>query len=300
MTVLKSTLVIMGEEKNLTLFVDGEMYVASQDHGNWDAILAGVLAGDASVVELFDIAATVAKRFERLTTRASVSNGVLYFDGDEMHTALAGEVVRFLNEGVDDWKPLVAFLEKVQTNPQEHSREQLFTWLERHEFTLTDDGDIVGYKGVHKVVVDGEVTGYRSGNSGHAIVNGVSINGVIPQKVGDIVEMPRSEVTFDPKQGCSAGLHVANYNYAKGYGSAMITVAVNPRDVVSVPTDSNFDKVRVCRYVVTGVTGAELTTAVQSSVYFDLDDDETVYCDECDEPVEGDGWCDDCEVYSYA
>jgi hypothetical protein len=48
------------------------------------------------------------------------------------------------------------------------------------------------------------------------------------------------------------------------------------------------------------VTGAELKTAVQSSVYFDLDDDETVYCDECDEPVEGDGWCDDCEVYSYA
>ena len=300
MTVLKSNLVIMGEEKNLTLFVDGEMYVASQDHGNWDAILAGVLAGDASVVELFDIAATVAKRFERLTTRASVSNGVLYFDGDEMHTALAGEVVRFLNEGVDDWKPLVAFLEKVQTNPQEHSREQLFTWLERHEFTLTDDGDIVGYKGV-AINGAGDDDSYNSQSQGTAIVNGVVHTGFIPQKVGDVVEMPRSQVAFDPSQGCSAGLHVANFTYAKGWArDAVLTVAVNPRDVVSVPTDSNFDKVRVCRYVVTGVTGAELKTAVQSSVYFDLDDDETVYCDECDEPVEGDGWCDDCEVYSYA
>ena len=36
-------------------------------------------------------------------------------------------------------------------------------------------------------------------------------------------------------------------------GDQVVVCKVNPRDVVSVPTDSNFGKLRVCRYEVVSV-----------------------------------------------
>lgn len=278
---LKFNLVSQDDNSNITLFLDGEMYVASDQHPNWNAILTGALANDPDVAELFDVSKTVSKRFDRLSDRTTVANGTLYFDGDEMDSSLADQVVRFLDEGVQDWKPLVNFLEKVSQNPQQHSREQLYEWLKRHAFTITDEGDIVGYKGV--LNAEG---GYTSSSTGTAIVNGVVHTGRIPQKVGDIVEMPRSEVAFDPSEGCSAGLHVANFAFARGFirhDGTVLTVAVNPRDVVSVPTDSNFDKVRVCRYVVTGVAEVEITTPVYASINVEDEEDDELYCDYCDD-----------------
>lgn len=263
MTTLKYNLVEMGGEANLTLFVDGEMYVASNTHVNWGAILQGVTVDkDPAVTKLFDVARGVSEKFERLgNSRATVMAGRVFFDGDELNNTLTQEVVRFLNAGVDDWKPLVKFLDKVMQNPQEHSREQLYTWMSRRDFTINDDGDIIGYKGVTLPDSDGL---YRSLTAGTATVNGVTHNGTIPQKVGDVVEMPRSQVAFNPRESCSTGLHVANYEYANSFGPATLTVSVNPRDVVSVPTDSSFSKVRVCRYEVTGVAEKELQDVVIS------------------------------------
>jgi hypothetical protein len=112
---------------------------------------------------------------------------------------------------------------------------------------------------------------YYSTRSGHAIVNGVDINDYVPQRVGDVVEMPRSEVTFDPSVSCSSGLHVADWGYANGMGNTVLAVLVNPRDVVSVPTDYGDAKVRVCRYKVLEVrteaySGAVLKTEVEVEV----------------------------------
>lgn len=289
MAALQYKLVYSDEGANITVFANGEMYPATQDHPEWDRIVEGAKAGDVSVVELFDLSAKVAKHFERLTDRVSVANGLLYLDGDAIHNSLSDEVIRFVEAGVDNWKPLVAFFEKVQTNPQEYSREQLYSWLTHHEFTITSDGDIVGYKGV-SVVADG----YTSKSQGTATVNGVVHTGRIPQKVGDVVEMPRSAVAFDPSQGCSAGLHVANWSFAKGFasGGAVLTVAVNPRDWVSVPSDSSFHKGRVCRYKVLGVTEFEIPDVVYDVVDDDEDED---YCGDCEDcgDTDCDGFCTD-------
>ena len=300
MTALKYNLVSVGDEANLTLFVRGEMYIASATHANWLKIVAGVLAGDESVTDLFDVSKTISAKFESLSGRATVANGHLYFDGDEMHNALADEVVRFLDEGVDDWKPLIAFLEKVQQNPQEHSRNQLFEWLTRRAFTITDAGDIIGYKSVRA----GDDDVFLSINSGTAIVNGEVKTGRIPQKVGDVVTMPRADVAFDPAQGCSAGLHVANWDYASTWTShdAILAVAVNPRDVVSVPTDCDFQKVRVCRYqvmeVVDHVKESPVYSFLGGSAYDEPDDGDDYYDDDDDDDY-GDDYCDYCDEYGH-
>jgi hypothetical protein len=261
---IRYNLVEFEDQKNITVVLDGEMYVADNNHPNWPAIFEAVQNDrEEGLADLFDTEKALAKRFDKVSERVSIRHGKVHFDGDVVDNALTQQIIRFLNEGVDDWKPLVAFMEKVQTNPQEHSREQLYQFLARHEFTITDDGDILGYKGVTYVqsTLD-EDEHYLSTTRGEAFVNGEPKKGYIPQRLGDVVEMPRSAVAFDPSQGCSTGLHVANHGYALTYGNKVLLVRVNPRDVVSVPDDANWQKVRVCRYEVVSEAEGEIKEAL--------------------------------------
>lgn len=239
-------------------------------------MVAGVLADDPAVLDLFNLAKAVSERFSRLTERVSTANGRLYFDGDEVANALAAQVIRFLDEGVDDWQPLVNFFEKVEANPNEHSREQLYRWLDRHDFTITPSGDFVGYKGVGNDL--------KSIHSGPGIVDGVPMNGRLPNNPGSMVEIARSAVHHDPSVGCSTGLHVGTHGYASSFGAVCLEVHVNPRDVVSVPTDCGDQKVRCCRYLVVGQV-----EAAYDSAYIESDEDDDSFEDEdCGDSFEDD------------
>jgi hypothetical protein len=252
-------------ERFVVALVGSELLTARDDHPNFDAICDGVRDGMAEddLSKLFDPAVAVSEWFKPITRRVSVSNGRLFFDGDEVHNALAKQVLRFMDEGLDDRAySLVRFFENVQQNPNEHSREQLFEWLDRHMFTITDDGCFVGYKGVNKVLNDDGTISYKSISSGPAIVDGVPVNGHVPNNPGTIVEMARSAVAHDPSVGCSTGLHVGTFEYARDFSrGAVLEVYVHPADVVSVPTDCNHQKLRTCRYEVVDIIDTPYTSA---------------------------------------
>jgi hypothetical protein len=269
-----------GENTNITVYISGHPYplVADDSHPNYaeikDVVVFDLAEGDDEyLIGLFDVAATAAKYFAPLSERVSVANGRLYFDNDEVDNSLAKQVVRFINEGVSDWQPLVKFMENVANNPHPHSREQLYDWLAKRDFTITDEGYIVAYKGVQV----SENGGYESIHSGKAIVDGEVVSGRIPTNPGSIVEMPRLEVHHDPSTGCSTGLHAGNWRYARSFANIVLEVRINPRDVVSVPTDSDWEKVRVCRYEVIQVVDAAYDTSVLFSDSEDLPTDEEVY-----------------------
>jgi hypothetical protein len=166
---------------------------------------------------------------------------------------------------------------------------------------------IVGYKGVKKqqaptdpdLGYTNEVNEYLSIFTGNAIVDGERVSGHVPNKIGSLVEMPRNEVTFDPAVGCSYGLHVGTWDYANNFGrGGVLEVHVNPRDVVSVPTDSSWAKMRVCRYRVVGVTEVPYQSALaddwQDDNYYKEEDDE--YCPDCGEELDSiDGYCYSCD-----
>lgn len=257
-------------ENTLTVFVPGvEPLVAHETHPAFDLILSAARAGDESVADLFDLSSVVGRQFSPLSDRVSVSGGRVYLDGEPLHNSLTEQVLRFLEEGVNDWMPLVAFFENVQSNPNEHSREQLFNWLSKRAFTITFDGMIVGYKGVRKDA-RGQIVSIHQGS---ATVNGVEYRGHIPNPLGATVEMPRGEVQWDPAVGCHTGLHVGTYEYAEGFAQGtLLEVFVNPRDVVSVPTDCDWAKVRCCRYVVGEIIDAPHTVPVLPAPY-DWDED---------------------------
>jgi hypothetical protein len=293
---LQFTLVGSGEDQNISVFIPGQApQVAHVSHPNFEAILAGARAGDESVVELFDISVQVVSKFEALTERVSVANGHVFFDGDKVEDAVTGQILRCLENGEKDYMPLVNFMENLGQNPNEHSREQLADWLGTDEFTITPDGMIVGYKGV-RPNADGE---WVSINTGKAYVNGELFDGAIPNAAGNVITMPREEVQFDPANGCSTGLHVGTYKYAEGFAQGgLLEVHVNPRDVVSVPTDSSAQKMRVCRYTVVDTIDAPHTVPVK----WDEDESEDGYEFSNDESLWGDGegdeeefdTCEDC------
>jgi hypothetical protein len=251
-------------ERNLTVFFPGEgVKPAHESHPNFEAILEGVFNDDPTVIDLFDVALTAGTKFENLSERVTVANGRVYFDGVEMNTVLTNQIVTFIREG-EDFGPLVNFYEKIEMNPNEHSREHLYKFIQVNEdnetgaFTITDDGNFIAYKGVSD---DGN-GGYVSGSSGKATVDGEVIVGQIPNAVGSVVEMPRDEVRFDPNNHCSTGLHVGTFPYASTFANgAMLKVLINPRDVVSVPNDSA-EKMRVCRYKVVEIIEAPETAVV--------------------------------------
>jgi hypothetical protein len=263
------TLVGDGDEANVVVFVPGEEpMVAHSSHPNFNAIVQAAQAQDYGVVDLFDIASTVAQKFERLSDRISTANGELFLDGEPMNGVIVDAILRSMQAGLNDWQPLVLFIEKLETNPNPGSVDQLYSWLKSAGLTIDTNGDIVGYKGVEKGA-DGSL---RSVRSGKAIVNGEVQTGQIGNGPGDVVEMPRSEVQYDPAVGCSTGLHVGSYEYASGWArGALLEVRVNPRDVVSVPTDCNAEKLRVCRYTVVDLIDQPYTEPVIGSDYEESD-----------------------------
>lgn len=181
--------------------------------------------------------------------------------GDPVEEVVLAAAIRLTNSTAD-LAPLGAFLRRLERNPSPASRSQLFGWLKAGGFTLTTDGYIVGYKSVR---ADG-----RSAHAGNEPVavkaqdgSVQTVTGNVPYPVGATVSMDRDLVDDDRNSACSVGLHVGTFGYAESFSEQMLVVLVDPADVVSVPTDSHAQKMRVCRlYVAARHDGEQLAGAV--------------------------------------
>lgn len=247
------------------------IYQADSNHPHWAAILEGLYNNDPAVFDLFDVQGGLVRRLTNLSDRVSFDGNNILFDGDVQEGPIADHLFRCLEAGVQNYAPVVKFWEKVAQNPDDRSREQLFTWLRSHEFTITEEGDILGYKGV----VSRQEGRFLSVHSGTAFVNGEEVHGQIPNNPGTTVTMPRSKVANDPNVACHYGLHVGDWSYASSFSQgAVLEVHVNPRDVVSIPKDSSARKMRCCKYKVVKVR--------------DKQTKDPIVLDSVDEPWEGD------------
>lgn len=245
---MKFQLIQNDEWSTLTVWKDGKAFTATDtSHANFADILVAVRNGDENATDLFDLTAPVKAKFLSVTDRVTVEGGTVFFDGEVIDNALTEQIVEFLNAG-EDFTPLVNFFVKIMSNPNAHSREHLFQWLTSAKFAIAPDGDFIAYKGVNHNLT--------SVTAGPGIVNGVETTGNLDNSIGNVVEMDRATVTFDPDVHCSVGLHVGNWGYASGFGSKTLEVRVNPADVVSVPNDHGYAKMRVAKYRVVKVVDA--------------------------------------------
>lgn len=69
-------------------------------------------------------------------------------------------------------------------------------------------------------------------------------------RLGHVVSMPREKVDSNQHHTCSTGLHVGAKGWLERnyYGSVGMKVLVNPADVVAVPPEDNYGKMRTCAY----------------------------------------------------
>ena len=259
--------------ENLTVLLDGELVSITNQHPRFSEILELVENDETEgLQDLLDPSAALNVRFEKVGEQVSIKNGHVLFEGEEVNNILADAIVKFYSEGNDDFKPLVNFMEKLATNPNEHSKDHLFRWLKNLDLSIAENGDFIAYKGV-----DSEM---RSIHSGFGIIDGVETTGKLLNAVGSVIEMPRSQVTFDPADGCSFGLHAGTWGYANSFGHTTLEVHINPRDVVSVPVDCADQKLRCCRYRVVQVLEKPYEQSLVAGTYDwdesdDDDDDDT-------------------------
>ena len=261
----------------VTAFIDGQVYTITNQRPQFDTILDKLRAGDNSVVGDFDAANFAQKAFHKVTDRVNIRNGVVYLDDKPVNNTIASVIMDYLSEGNDNALPLVRFMERLEANPSHRSRDQFWRFIQANGIHVDDEGYAVMYKGVNRTETEGV---YKSSGHGRAFVNGVEQNGQIHTKAGDVVTMPRREISDDPTVACHAGLHCGARSYAESFASVLITVRVDPADVVSVPVDSSDQKVRVERYEIMDVLDRHVT-GVRWVDYDDEDD----YDDDYDYPL---------------
>lgn len=231
------------------IYGNGDTATIPETHGRFDELVSLLLSGaeDGEVSELVDLMLAVSKKLEQLSERVSIKGRTILFDGDPLRGELADVLVDLHEAGnAESLRPVVNFLEKASTNPSRKSVDDLYRWITNGDLIIHEDGDFLAYKGTK------DIDGKRySISEGTAFVNGEEITGHIPNPDGAVVTMPRSDVNDNEGIACSTGLHAGTANYAFGFAyNDTILVKINPRDVVSVPTDSSDQKLRVCRYVV--------------------------------------------------
>jgi hypothetical protein len=249
-------------EGSVSFILGGVLQTVPSTHREFKRITSALINGEDPQPFL-----DLAKAVEGLDGRVKVLGDTVYFGDEPQHSTLARTILRYRQEGRET-KGLVLFMERLAQNPSRRSREQLFDWVQDRDLTIDAEGFFIAFKGVQaQDVVDSDDEGDQIVNAadgervlvslhaGRAIVNGVEIVGHIPNAVGDVITMPRPEVQDDPNHGCSTGLHAGTYDYAVGYASrgALLEVRIDPADVVSVPTDSGFQKLRTCRYEVLAI-----------------------------------------------
>jgi hypothetical protein len=258
----------MWVDGNLTLILNNKAHQVLPDHINYRMILEALpTATNDELVELVDLEKAVANFSDGLV---EVKNGKVFYQGEEVHGSISKRILEFMSKGLP-FQPLVNFLNNLMENPSMQSQKELYDFLEHELLPITEDGCFLAYKAVRSDFMD-------------------KYAGKFDNHVGKVCEMQRAKVDDNRSVGCSQGLHAGALNYVAGYGSVdagdrIVIVKIHPRDVVSVPSDCNHEKLRTCRYEVVGEYQGELLKPLYKSEFDEdsyYDEEESLY-DEYDE-----------------
>ena len=240
----------MWVDGNLTLVLNNRTYQVLPDHINYKMILEALPTASADeLLDIVDVEKAVSAFSDGLV---EIKNGKVLYEGEEVHGSISKRILEFMSKGLPFY-PLVNFLHNLMENPSMQSQKELYDFLEHEHLPITEDGHFLAYKAVRSDFMD-------------------KYAGKFDNSVGQVVKMQRAKVDDDRARGCSDGLHAGALNYVASYGSVdngdkIVIVKINPRDVVSVPSDCNCEKLRTCRYEVVGEYQGELSKPLYSAEF---------------------------------
>lgn len=133
---------------------------------------------------------------------------------------------------------ITPFIHKLIENKFIDAVEEVYDFCKAGDFEITKEGNLIAYKKVLK-------------NLGS-----VHDGGATKHVIGEYTEVEN----FDTNRHavCSSGLHFCSREYLGSYsGDKVIAVEIDPRDIVSIPTDYSFQKGRCRRYKTLGILGLD-------------------------------------------
>jgi hypothetical protein len=273
-------------DRNVGVNYDGQTHIVPRTDALADRLIKALKEGKLSEIPAL---VDAAKRIEVYSKgNFLVRDGLVHINGLPAPQVLSDKIIRFSNEGLP-FQPLLKFAENLQANPSFRAVNELFTFLEKNDHPLTENGNFIAYKRVRGNFMDIH-------------------SGTFDNSVGNLVEINRNQVDEDSSRTCSNGLHVANWTYAHTQFAShnpdsdiMLEVEVNPSDVVAIPVDYNNSKMRVCKYKVLGVVTTPFDEStvlrVVDPTYSSSCEDED--CEDCEEEIGSCSYCGE-EVYDNA
>lgn len=214
-------------------FCNGQPFTVDNTHPNFKDIKQAI---KDKAYDLIDDLVNVAKALntKMAGTNVQIVDGEVLYKNKPIHNAVCAKIIEFKREGFDI-APLCKFLDNLMENPSFKSREQLWSYIERYKFPVTEDGCFLAMKAVNPDLWD-KYTGRT-----------------FKHDIGAIAKMARPDVNDDGRIGCGTGFHAGNQDYVLQYGdceSIVVLVKINPKDVVSCPNDYSYQKLRCCEYEV--------------------------------------------------
>lgn len=266
-----------GQAISVSAYIQGKAYNLNSGHANFKMAIAELTKDNPSVDKLkslFDISGAL-NSYSAGTV--SVAHGQVFYNNQPVHGVITNRIIDFMRQGLP-YKPLVKFLENLMRNTSNRSQNELYAFLEAlnnsangtPSITLTSDGCFLAYKGVRN--------DYYSITSGNLVpTKGKVQGGMIYNGIGEVIEVDRGAVDDDQNRTCSHGLHVGSYAYARSFAGStgrIVLVKVNPKDVVSIPSDCNGQKCRTSAYeVVDLVQNDQPVQAPYADDYDDVTED---------------------------
>ena len=233
---------------NFTVVINSKPHTISKTHITYQKVVDAIKAGDwETVKDTIDPKKVVLNYGQG---NVAIQGDKLFWKGEEFNGALARRMIEMLQEGFSI-EPMVNFMDNLMQNPSKRAVDELYGFLEKNNLPITPDGHFLAYKRVRDNYFDCHT-------------------GTMDNSVGQIVEMERNRVDDNKDNTCSAGLHFCSKEYLNHFGGERtVIVKINPRDVVSIPSDYNNSKGRACRYEVIAELGVNpeeaFTQPVQES-----------------------------------
>jgi hypothetical protein len=230
---------------NIVVVIGNNSHTISKTHISYQKVLDAIKAGDWDTVKDVIEPKKVVLNYGK--GHVSIQGDKLFWKNEELHSSLAVRMITMLQEGFPV-EPMVNFMENLMENPSKRAVTELYRFLEKNNLPITPDGYFLAYKKVRENFFDVH-------------------SGTMDNSVGEIVEMERNKVDDDKDHTCSSGLHFCGLSYLSHFGGERtVIVKINPRDVVSIPTDYNDAKGRCCRYEVIGELGVDPEEAFDKPV----------------------------------
>lgn len=234
-------------KNNIFLVINNKSTVIGRDHQCFDKISELLLEKEIDWDRIQELLSLKKALLNYIGNRLKVIDNVFYFTNKYNKTITFEEsnpLVKKILDGFrdnDDYMPYLKFLDNLTQNPLMMAIKELYLFLSKagNDFEITEDGCFLAYKKVRSDFKD-------------------IFTGTFDNSVGQVVKMKRQDVEFDREKVCSYGLHFCSKSYLDYYSSygnndVVVIVKVNPKDVVSIPSDYENAKGRCCRYEVVNV-----------------------------------------------